>query len=100
MALTERTEVDRIEIVGEFRQIQVREATVVERDGVEIAREYSRAVLSPEDDVSGRDELVGAVAGAAWTPAVRDAWANRRRRDAADAGAGAPPAVTPAAPGA
>lgn len=77
MALTERKEEDLIEIVGEFRQLQVRTATVVERDGVEIAREFHREVLTPDSSVSGRSDLVRAVAGAVWTPAVKTAWANR-----------------------
>ena len=47
MALTERTVQDKIEIVGDYKHIQVRTATVIERDGVEISRSFSRHVVTP-----------------------------------------------------
>ena len=49
MALTERTEEDKIEVVGTFKHVQVRTATVIERGGNEISRTYHRHVLSPND---------------------------------------------------
>ena len=79
MALTEREVEDQVEIVGEFRQIQVRVATIIERDGVEISRAFRRKVLTPDADVSGEGDLVRAVAPVIWTQTVRDAWANRPR---------------------
>ena len=62
MALTERTEEDKIEVVGEFKHIQVRTATIIERDGEEISRSFHRHVVAPGDDVSGESADVQAMA--------------------------------------
>jgi hypothetical protein len=75
MALTERTVEDKIEIVGTFKHVQVRTATIIERDGVEISRNYSRHVISPADDVSGQSAQVQAIAGVVHTDAVKAAYA-------------------------
>ena len=75
MALTERDTEDKIEIVGDYRMIQVRTATIIERDGVEISRSFHRHVCSPDDDVSGESTEVQAIAAAVWTDAVKTAWA-------------------------
>ena len=75
MALTERTVEDKIEIVGDFKHIQVRTATVIERDGVEISRSFSRHVVAPDADVSGESAEVQAIAAAVHTQAVKDAYA-------------------------
>ncbi len=53
MALTERAVEDKIEIVGDYKIIQVRTATVIERDGTEISRSFSRHVVAPDADISG-----------------------------------------------
>jgi hypothetical protein len=53
MALTEATLQDKIEIVGDYKHVQVRTATVISRDGVEISRSFSRHVVGPLDDISG-----------------------------------------------
>jgi urease accessory protein UreE len=55
-------------------QIQVRTATVVAEDGVELSRSFHRHVLEPGDDTSGQDDRVAAVAAAAWTPEVIATW--------------------------
>ena len=47
MALSERSINDKIEVVGDYKSVQVRRATIVERDGVEIARTLHRHVLQP-----------------------------------------------------
>jgi len=70
MALTERTVEDKIEIVGDYKHIQVRTATVIERDGVEISRSFSRHVVAPGDDVSGESAEVQAIAAAVHTAEV------------------------------
>jgi len=70
MALTERTVEDKIEIVGDYKHIQVRTANVIERDGVEISRSFSRHVVSPGDDVSGESAEVQAIAAAVHTAEV------------------------------
>ena len=61
MALTEKQEVDKIEIVGPYRAVQVRTATVIERDGVELTRSYHRHVVSAGDDYSNETAEVQAV---------------------------------------
>ena len=75
MALTERTVEDKIEIVGDYKHIQVRTATIIERDGVEISRSFHRHVLSPDQDVTGESTEVQAIATALWTQEVKDAYA-------------------------
>jgi len=75
MALTERTVEDKIEIVGDYKHVQVRTATVIERDGVEISRSFHRHALSPDADISGESAEVQAVCNAMWTQEVKDAYA-------------------------
>ena len=75
MALTERTVEDKIEIVGDFKFVQVRTATVIERDGQEISRSFHRHVLAPDADVSGESTEVQAICAAVHTQEVKDAYA-------------------------
>lgn len=70
MALTERTEIDKYEIVGKFKHIQCRHATIIERDGVEISRSFHRHVIAPNDDVSGQPQEVQDLAAVLHTPEV------------------------------
>ena len=70
MALTERTEVDKIEIVGPYRAVQVRTATVIERDGEELTRSYHRHVVSAGDDYSNETAEVQAICAAVHTAEV------------------------------
>ena len=73
--LTERTEQDKLEVVGPYRHVQVRTATVIERDGVEISRSFSRHVVAPNDDITGESTEVQAICNAVHTQAVKDAYA-------------------------
>ena len=75
MALTERSVEDKIEIVGDHKHIQVRTATIIERDGEEISRSYHRHALAPDADISGESGEVQAVCNAVWTQEVKDAYA-------------------------
>jgi len=75
MALTERSVEDKIEIVGDYKTIQVRTATIIERDGVEISRSFHRHALAPDADISGESAEVQAVCNAMWTQEVKDAYA-------------------------
>ena len=75
MALTERTVEDKIEIVGDYKHIQVRTAVVIERDGVEISRSFSRHVVAPDADISGETPEVQAICAAVHTQEVKDAYA-------------------------
>jgi hypothetical protein len=70
MALTERQEVDKIEIVGPYRAVQVRTATVIERDGEELTRSYHRHVIQAGDDYSNETAEVQAVCASVHTPEV------------------------------
>ena len=67
MALTERTEEDKIEIVGAFEHVQVRTATIIERDGVEISRSFHRHVVNPGDDTTNESAEVQAICAAVHT---------------------------------
>jgi hypothetical protein len=75
MALTERTEQDKLEVVGPYRHIQVRTATVIERDGVEISRSFSRHVVAPDADITGESTEVQNICNVVHTQAVKDAYA-------------------------
>ena len=91
MALTETIEYDKIEVVGQYRGVQVRKATVIKKDGVELTRSFERFVLEPgtldasdnfvdnpldkePDGVTAVADEVKAVCNAVWTDAVKDAW--------------------------
>ena len=75
MALTESIEYDKIEVVGEYKAVQVRKALVIIKDGVELQRgSFERYVLHPDSDISGEPAEVSAICNAAWTDAVKDAW--------------------------
>ena len=73
--LTEETVQDKIEIVGVHKHIQVRTATIIKRDGVEISRSFSRHVVAPDADISGESTEVQAICNAVHTQAVKDAYA-------------------------
>jgi hypothetical protein len=75
MALTERTEQDKIEVVGSFKHVQVRTATVIERDGTEISRSFHRHVVAPDADITGESAEVQSICNAVHTQAVKDAYA-------------------------
>ena len=74
MALTEQTLDDKIELVGEFRLVHIRTATIIQRDGVEISRSFHRRVLVPDEDVTGENEEIRGITDAAWTQEVKDAY--------------------------
>ena len=74
MALTEETVQDKIEIVGEFKHIQVRTATVIKKDGVEISRSFHRHVVAPGDDASAESDDVKALVTQFHTDAVKTAY--------------------------
>ena len=84
MALAESIEYDKIEVVGTYKAVQVRVATVIKKDGVELTRSFQRYVLHPgtldasdnlvDTDLSGEPAEVSAIATAAWTTDVKAAW--------------------------
>jgi phage host-nuclease inhibitor protein Gam len=75
MALTEEQVQDKIEIVGDYKHVQVRTATVIKRDGVEISRAFSRHVVTPDADISGESAEVQAICTAVHTDAIKEAYA-------------------------
>ena len=83
MALTETTEEDKIEVVGEYKVVQVRTATVVKRDEVELTRAFHRHSLTPSTktadewiatDVTGESAEVQGICAAVWNNDVRSAY--------------------------
>jgi len=76
MALLKVTQLDKTEIVGEFKHIQCRHATWVEDDGVIVGgKQFHRHVIAPNDDVSGEPAEVQAIVAAVHTQAIKDAYA-------------------------
>ena len=84
MALTKTTEEDKIEVVGPYKTVQVRTATVIKEDGTELSRSFSRKTLSPgtldgsdnlvDTDTSAESAEVKGIASAVWTTDVKNAW--------------------------
>ena len=74
MALTESLEYDKIEVVGPYKAVQVRKATVIKKDDKEITRSFERYVLHPDQDISAEPAEVSAICNAAWTDEVKEAW--------------------------
>tara|TARA_Y100000004_G_scaffold145844_1_gene166494 strand:+ start:997 stop:1245 length:249 start_codon:yes stop_codon:yes gene_type:complete len=77
MALAESIEYDKIEVVGQYKTVQVRKATVIKKDGKELTRSFERYVLFPDSDISGQPAEVSAICNAVWTDAVKEAWKSR-----------------------
>ena len=74
MALTETIEYDKIEIVGQYKAVNVRKATVIKKDDKEITRSFERYVLNSDADISSQPAEVKAVCNAVWTDAVKESW--------------------------
>ena len=84
MAITKTTEIGQIEVVSEFKHVQVRTDTVIKEDGTELSRTYHRHVLHcgvlddsdnlVDTDISGEDSEVQAICNVVWIQAVKDAW--------------------------
>jgi len=73
--LTEETVQDKIEIVGDYKHVQVRTATVIKRDGVEISRSFHRHSVAPDADTSGESAEVQAICAAVHTDEIKAAYA-------------------------
>jgi hypothetical protein len=69
MALIEKTIIDKIEVI-ENNSIQVRTATIIEKDGTELTRTFHRHVLAPGADLTNEDPKVQAIATAIWTEEI------------------------------
>ena len=94
MALSESIEYDKIEVVGTYKHVQVRKATVIKKDGTELTRSFERFVLDPgtldesdnlvdnpldkePDGVTAISDEVKAVCTAVWTTTIKDAWKSK-----------------------
>jgi len=75
MALSKEERCDKYEVVGRFKHIQCRTATIVKEDGVELSRSFHRHVLTPDMDVSGESDEIKGMASALWTDEVKAAYA-------------------------
>jgi hypothetical protein len=82
MELTENTSIDRIEVVADW-SIQVRQATVITKNGEQVARSFHRWVLTPDMNISDQEQKVQDIANAAWTPEVRQAYETFKAEQAA-----------------
>ena len=76
MAITKETVQDKIEIVGEFKHIQVRTATIIKEDDVELSRSYHRHIVSPDSDSTNESADVKAMVAQFHTDAVKKAYAD------------------------
>ena len=82
MAITKELVQDKIEVVGEFKHIQVRTATVIKEDGKEISRSYHRHVIAPDSDISNESEDVKAMVKQFHTSDVKTAFQKHKEAQA------------------
>jgi len=74
MAITKEIIEDKIEVVGDYKTIQVRTATVIKEDGVELSRSFHRHALQCTDDITNQSEEVQAICNAVWTDELKTAY--------------------------
>ena len=82
MAITKEIVQDKIEVVGDFKHIQVRTATVIKEDGVELSRSFHRHTVAPDSDSSGESADVKAMVAQFHTDAVKTAFAKHLKDSA------------------
>jgi hypothetical protein len=96
MALTKTIEYDKTEIIGEYKGVHCREATIIKEDGVEISRSFRRHVLHPslcqknedgtythtDTDISGEPQETQDICAAVWTDEVKAAWKTNDEKNA------------------
>lgn len=84
MALTKSTEEDKIEVVGPYRGVHIRTATIIKEDGKELSRSFHRKVLNPgsvddsknytKTDITSESTQVQGICNAVWSTTVHDEW--------------------------
>ena len=74
MAITKEQIIAKIEIVGDYKAVQIATDTVIKEDGVELSRGRHRKVVHPDQDITGEDAEVQAVCNAVWTNEVKASW--------------------------
>ena len=74
MAITKEIVHDKLEVVSNYKHIQVRTATIINEDGIELSRSFHRRVITPDMDVSDESDEIQGIAAAVWTDDVKAAW--------------------------
>ena len=74
MALEEVTTYDKIEVVGDYKSVQVRKANIIKKDGKELTRSFERYVLHPDTDITKEPTEIQTICNVVWTQEVKDAW--------------------------
>ena len=74
MAITKEIVDDKLEVVSNYKHIQVRTATIINEDGIELSRSFHRRVITPDMDVSDESDEIQGIAAAVWTDDVKAAW--------------------------
>ena len=110
MALSKEVKCDKIEIVGDYKAVQCRQATIVKEDGVELSRSYHRHVLHPsscvadrdsdgvkdgtythtDTDISGEPQETQDICAIVWTSAIKTAWKTKTEADCSPEGEASP----------
>ena len=85
MALTKETKIGQVEVVGDYKAIQVRTDTVISEDGVELSRKFHRHVIHSDisaEDLAKEHAEVQAIANSGiWTQTIKDAWVAKLTKD-------------------
>jgi len=74
MAITKETVIGKVEVVGEFKAVQVAMDTLIKEDGKVISQTRHRHVLHPDSDISNEPQEIQNICNTAWTQEVKDAW--------------------------
>ena len=74
MALTKKYTIDKIEVVGTHKHVQVKQLLIISEDGQEISRNAHRYFLTPDEDITNQPQEVQNICNTAWTQEVKDAW--------------------------
>ena len=80
MTITKENIIEKIEVVGEYKAIQIATDTIIKEDGSEISRSRHRKVIHPNilaDDLATEDSEVQSIANVVWTDAIKTAWQNK-----------------------
>jgi len=86
MSLTKTYTIDKIEVVGKYKHVQVKQLLIISENGQEISRNAHRYVLSPDADITNQPAEVQAICNTAWTQEVKDAWTTFKQQQEAELG--------------
>ena len=74
MAITKETVIGKVEVVGQFKAVQVAMDTLIKEEGKVISQTRHRHVLMPDSDISNEPQEVQNICNTVWTQAIKDAW--------------------------